>query len=123
MTRSQHRAEQPVRQVGVVVGPERRPGDLVEGQLGQQLVDVAAGVAFPPRAVRLALQAGDVPEQLAQGDAADRGAGQVPVEQVVEGEEALVAQLHDHRRGQRLGDRAEPVLGLRVRAAASRRRR
>jgi hypothetical protein len=56
-----------------------------------------------------------VAEQLAQRDAADRGARQVPVQQVVEREEALVAELQDHGRGQRLGDRAEPVLRLRIR--------
>jgi hypothetical protein len=39
----------------------------------------------------------------------------MPIEQVVEREEALVAQLHDHRGGDGLGDRAEPVLRLRVR--------
>jgi hypothetical protein len=47
-------------------------------------------VAFPPRAVRLALQAGDVREQLTQGDPAHRGAGQVLFERVIEGEQTLV---------------------------------
>jgi hypothetical protein len=109
------RAEQAVGQVGVSIAAVRRTGHLVVRQVGQQFVHIAAGVAFPPRPVRFALQPGDVPEQLAQGDTTDRGARQMPVEQVVEGEETLVTQLHHQRRGDRLGDRAEPVLGLRVR--------
>ena len=54
-------------------------------------------------------------EQLADGAVAERRAGQVPVERVVEVQPALVAQPHHHDGGDRLADRPEPVLDVGVR--------
>ena len=58
---------------------------------------------------------GEVREQLADGAVAERRAGQVPVERVVEVQQALVAQPHHQDGGDRLADGAEPVLDVGVR--------
>ena len=58
-------------------------------------------------------------EQLADRAVAERGAGQVPVERVVEVQQALVPQPHHDDGGDRLADRAEPVLDVGVRLGHS----
>ena len=53
-------------------------------------------------------------EQVADGAAAGRRAGQMQAERVGESQPALVAQPQDQDRHERLGDRADPVLGVAV---------
>ena len=110
-----HRAEQAVGEVRVVECVVRRVRGRVGCQLGEQVVRVDARRALPPVALGLALQPADVREQLADRDAADGGTGKVPVQQVVEGQPVLVAQLEDQGGGERLGDRTDPVLRAGVR--------
>jgi hypothetical protein len=91
------------------------PVVAVEGQLGlagvgEQVLEGAAGVPLPPRAFGLALQPGGVSEELPQAHPAQRRAGQVLVQPVVEVETPLIAEPEDHRGGQALGDRPEPEL-------------
>ena len=76
--------------------PGRAEDDVVraEVQVGQR----AAGHALPPAAGALRRGAGEVGEQLPDGAVAERRAGQVPVERVVEVQPALVAQPHHERR-------------------------
>jgi hypothetical protein len=65
--------------------------ELVGSEAGDQIVDSDPGGALPPGSVRLALLAYVSGQQLAQRDPADRGAGQVAVEPVVEGQPLPVA--------------------------------
>ena len=82
------RAEQPVREVRVVEGVQRRVRQLLRVQPGEQRVQGAPGRPLPPVPVRLPLYATDVPEQLAQADAAHRGARQVRLQRIVQREPA-----------------------------------
>ena len=106
-------AEQAEPQVGVVEPPGRPEDDVVGAEV--QVGERAAGNALPPSARALGRGPGEVREQLADGAVAERRAGQVPVERVVEVQPALVPQAHHHDGGDGLADRAEPVLDVGVR--------
>jgi hypothetical protein len=99
-----HGAQQAVGEVGVVETVQRGVCHLVRGQRGQEGLDVGTAVALPPVAVGLALHAAGVAEELAEGHGADRGAGQVAVEQVVEGQAAFVAQCEYQGGGHGFGN-------------------
>src|SRR5699024_4526650 len=67
---------------------------------------------------RLALHAGGVREQLADGDAGVRAVREVLLDGVVEVEPPLVAQRHDRDGGEGLGVARDRVLGVLVRGVA-----
>jgi hypothetical protein len=110
-------AQETVREIRVVEPRVRPEGDLVRPDPGQQVGHRSAGVALPPRPVRLPLEAGRVAEQLPQPGPPDLGRqpGEMVPQPVVEVEAALVPQAQHHCGGQALGDGAEPELELAVR--------
>lgn len=82
--------------------------------------------ALPPPAGALRAGAAQVGQQLAERPVPERGAGQVPLQGVVEVEGARITQAQHGDRRDRLGDRPEPVLDVVMRfrdGAASRRPR
>jgi hypothetical protein len=93
------------------------PGVRIERELGrghrlEQVLQGYAGGAFPPRSVRLALQARAVAQQLAQPHPAQAGLRQVLGDRVVKAKAALVAQAEHGGGGERLGDRADTELAV-----------
>ncbi|GAA3164154.1 hypothetical protein GCM10020001_106250 [Nonomuraea salmonea] len=104
-------AEQREPDVGVVEAAAGTVLELWPAEAVEQVVGGDAGGALPPVGGRLGGQAGGVGHQLADGQVADLGAGQVPLEGVVEVEDAFVAQPHDDDGDHALGDGSDAVLG------------
>lgn len=107
------RPEQGEAQVAVVESSAR--GERGVGAAEPELTKARAGDAFPPLARPLGARTGHVRQQLADGPVPQRGARHVLLERVVQVEPPLVAQSQDRDGGDRLGDRAQPVLHVVVR--------
>ena len=108
-------AEQRVGEVRVVPGGGGRQDLLGLREPLQQLLLAGELERLPDLARRLALKAGRVRQHPPQRRRPVRGLGEVLRERVVEVELALVPELHDGRRRERLRDRRDRVPRLRRR--------
>ena len=110
------RAQQSVAGIGVVEQPPGRMRRRAQ-DVGQPRPELT-GAPLPPRPRGLRGQAGGVRQQL--GDRRARRLARVHVlaQRVGEVQAALVAQPHDQHRDERLGQRADAVLGIAVRLVA-----
>ena len=112
-----HLPEQGEGEVRIVVLLRRRQHEL---DLRHRLDQLLCGrrLAGDEHLTRLALEAGEVAEQAPDRRRAVRDPVQMLLEPVVEVELTLGPKLHHRRRGERLRDRADAVLRVRLRRGA-----
>jgi hypothetical protein len=111
----QQLAEQRVTDVGVVEAPARPGSPRVRAErVPDQRLERRPRGPLPERPGGLGPQAGGVRQQLADGQLGRARGVEVPSDRVGQVEQALVAQPQHRDRDERLGDRACPVLHVRV---------
>ncbi len=110
-------SEQREREVRVVVLLRRAEHELDPGHRVDQLLG-RRRLTGDEHLPRLALQSGEVAEQAPDRRRAVRDPVEMLLEPVVEVELPFGAELHDRRRGERLRDRADAVLRVRLRLGA-----